>query len=219
MNKIALLGAGIASFGMFLALLVVKANRLVAGTQLGVLDLPVFFWLLPVLVLSAGWAFSRFKTRGLGLVVLGNFLLVLLLSLLTLSSRELGANPISRVAPAGGYWLLLLGAWLIAYAGALELHRLWLASLGVLIGMIFLLTGALDFLSVLREYTANQSEFWQETLRHIQLAFAAWVLSSLLGVILGAYSASRPRVSSITLGLANALQTVPSIALFALLIP
>ncbi len=217
MNKIAVLGLSLAGLGMFLPLLIVKANRLVVGNSVGIFGLPMFFLLLPLLFLAFFLAFSKIKS--LALMLLGNFMFLLLLALLSLSSRELGVNPISRVAPASGYWLLLLGAWLVAYAGALGMRQLWLSSLGIVFGIGFLLTGGLDYLSVLREYSANQSEFWQELLHHIQLAFAAWVLSSLLGGLIGAYAAFRPRISSVALGLANALQTVPSIALFALLIP
>jgi osmoprotectant transport system permease protein len=219
MNKIALLGVVLASLGTFLPLLVVKANRLVVGTSVGIFALPIFFWGLPLLFLLTGLAFSKIKSRAVGLVGLGNFWLLLLLAWLSLSSQTLGVNPIARVAPASGFWLLLLGAWLVAYAGALEMRQLWLGSLGILMALGFLLTGGLDYLSLLREYSANQAEFWQETLRHIQLAFAAWGLSSLIGGFIGAYGASRPHISSLTLGLANAMQTVPSIALFALLIP
>jgi osmoprotectant transport system permease protein len=218
-NKIALLGVSIASLGMFLPILVVKANRLVAGNQVGITALLMFFWLAPLLLSALGLALSKLKSRGVGLLILGQITLLFLLIFLALSSRELGANPISRVAPASGFWLLGLGVWLLAYAGALEMQKLWLASLGFLIITLFVISGALDALSVLREYTANQSEFWQEALRHIQLAFFAWGFSSVLGVLLGVYSATRPRISSLSLGFANALQTIPSIALFALLIP
>ena len=219
MNKIAFLGVGIASLGIFLPLLIVKANRLVAGNSIGVVALPMFFWLVPMLLLATLLASSKLKTRGLGLFGLGQLTLLLLLVFLSISSHELALNPISRVAPAAGFWLLLLGAWLLGYAGALEMQKVWFASFGFLLISIFLLTGWLNSLSVLREYAANQSEFWQEAWRHMQLAFFAWILSSLLGVVLGVYSASRPRISSLTLGFANALQTIPSIALFALLIP
>ena len=219
MNKIALLAVAFGGLGMFLPLLVIKANRLVAGNQLGVLGLPIFFLVVPLLFMSIWLARSKLKSRGLGLLLLGQLTLLLLLILLSITSRELGINPISRVAPASGFWLLLLSAWLVVYAGALEMRRLWFSSLGFLLITIFLLSGWLDALSVLREYTANQTEFWQEVWRHMQLAFFAWVLSGGLGITLGVYSASRPRASSLSLGLANALQTIPSIALFALLIP
>ncbi len=219
MNKIAILGVGFGSLGMVLPLFVVKANRLVAGNLLGVLGSPMFFWLIPLLCLITLVTISKLKTRGIALLSLGQLTLLVLLFLLSVSSRELGINPISRIAPASGFWLLFLGAGLVAYAGALEMRRLWFASLGFLFIAFFLLFGWLDSLSVLREYTANQAEFWQEALRHLQLAFFAWILSSLLGLVLGVYSASRPRVLRLSLGLANALQTIPSIALFALLIP
>ncbi len=219
MNKIALLGVLCAGCAAFLPLMIVKANRLLAGTALGIAAVPVTYWLLGVFFLALPVAWLKFKSRAVVLLVLGNFSLLALLLGLSIFSQNLGTNPISRVSPAFGYWLWLLAAWLLAYAGALELGRLWLAGLGLSAGLGLLVFGAFDSLSVLREYSANQSEFWTEVLHHLVLAFWAWVLSSLLGLVLGVYAASRVKISGVILGIANGLQTIPSIALFALLIP
>ncbi len=220
MNKIALLGVFCAAFGAFLPFLTLKANRLLAGTALGFSAFGFVYLLgLGIILLTLPLAWFKIKSRAVFLVLLGNFGLLALFTGLSLLSQDLGVNPISRVSPASGFWLWLLAAWLVAYAGALELRQTWLAGLGLLAGAGFLVFGAFDSLSLLREYSANQNEFWTEVLRHLALAFWAWVLSSLLGLMLGVYAASRAWASGFILGIANGLQTIPSIALFALLIP
>lgn len=209
-----------AALAAFLPFVTLKANRLLAGTALGWAELPSVYWILvPMLLVVSPFVWARHQARGLCLFVLGQALLIALLALLSSTASLLGQDPISRVSPAAGFWLWLLGAGLIAYAGALEMRRLWLASSSALLLLGFLLFGAFGSLSVLREYAANQSEFWQESLTHIRLALAAWGFSSLIGGLLGVYAATRPSIARWLLGIANALQTIPSIALFALLIP
>lgn len=69
--------------------------------------------------------------------------------------------------------------------------------------------------------------FWQtqagklaeQTLQHVGLTAAALLLAVLIGVPLGIWLTRRPRWAPAVLGLAGALQTVPSIALLGFLIP
>ncbi|GAB2940720.1 hypothetical protein GCM10027048_01380 [Hymenobacter coalescens] len=59
----------------------------------------------------------------------------------------------------------------------------------------------------------------EQTLQHIGLTAAALLLAVLLGVPLGLWLTRRPRWAPAVLGVAGALQTVPSIALLGFLIP
>ncbi len=218
MNRIAWLGLACCGVALLQAFVLFKANRLLAGTAISVLQVP---WLLqivlPLLLFIVAGLFV--KARAVLLWLLGTGLMIALFILLSIISKDLGVNLIARVSPAAGFWLLLIGATLIAYAGALELQKLWLVLIGVVVGVAMLLFGFFDAISVMREYYANQNEFWQEVLRHCQLTLWAFLLSSCLGIALGIFAASRPMVSRWSLGVANAFQTIPSIALFALLIP
>jgi osmoprotectant transport system permease protein len=56
-------------------------------------------------------------------------------------------------------------------------------------------------------------------LRHVELAASALVAAIVLGVPLGIVASRRKRLGAIVLGAAGVLQTVPSLALLALLIP
>lgn len=57
------------------------------------------------------------------------------------------------------------------------------------------------------------------TLRHLALAGAGVLLAALLGIPLGILLTRWPRLAGLVLGLAGVLQTVPSLALLAFLIP
>jgi osmoprotectant transport system permease protein len=57
------------------------------------------------------------------------------------------------------------------------------------------------------------------TLRHLALTGAAVALAALLGLPLGIAASRRPRLSRLALAAAGALQTIPSIALLAFMLP
>jgi osmoprotectant transport system permease protein len=65
----------------------------------------------------------------------------------------------------------------------------------------------------------NQREFLELTLEHLLLVGISTGLALLLGVPLGILLTRRPKLSTPVLGLANVFQTVPSLALFGILIP
>jgi len=71
----------------------------------------------------------------------------------------------------------------------------------------------LDFLA------ANGAEFAGLVWQHLVLVTVSTVVSVLIGVPLGIAVTRRPSLSGAVLGAANVLQTIPSLALFGLLIP
>ncbi|MYM25586.1 ABC transporter permease subunit [Duganella sp. FT135W] len=60
---------------------------------------------------------------------------------------------------------------------------------------------------------------WRLTQQHLTLVLLAVAAACLIGVPLGVLAASLPRLRQVVLGLTGVLQTVPSLALLALLIP
>ena len=133
-------------------------------------------------------------------------------------------DTMARVAPASGFWLLLL-AFALAAADALSRMRLSLAGRWLMLGGAAVVIGAilwsgwLDGVSVMREYEARKDLFWREALRHLVLAFGSLGVALLIGlpVGIGIYLSSRLRRP--VLGVLNILQTIPSLALFGIMIP
>jgi osmoprotectant transport system permease protein len=66
---------------------------------------------------------------------------------------------------------------------------------------------------------STASDLWQKTLQHLYLTFVALVLAMVVAVPLGILLNFTPRVSNVVLYLAGLLQTIPSIALLAIMIP
>jgi osmoprotectant transport system permease protein len=130
--------------------------------------------------------------------------------------------PLDRTSLGGGYWLLAV----LCGLAAAEALRGWSTRAGVsLMGNLFvvapivalLLSGHLDALSLLKEYANRQEVFDAALQRHGLLVLATLVPTLLIGVPLGVLAARRPGSQPALLSVLNLIQTVPSIALFALL--
>jgi len=63
------------------------------------------------------------------------------------------------------------------------------------------------------------ADFWPLTAQHVKLVATSVALAVAAGVPLGALAALNPATGSVVLGITAALQTVPSLALLAMLIP
>lgn len=62
-------------------------------------------------------------------------------------------------------------------------------------------------------------ELWQRLLEHLELTFVAVGIAALIGYPLAALVWNRPRWRSLVVGFCNLFQTIPSLALLALLLP
>ena len=219
--------AGLAA-AVGLAFLTQAPNRLVTGTGIRLSELlagPQMALLLPAAVLAGG-VFRPSSRRLHALVLLAS--LALLVGWIALAGNQATriaatATPLARTSLGGGFWVLCT---LTALAAADAVQRLHLRPLSpalvlsaVVLPLVFLLTGgALDALSLLKEYRNRQDVFDAALLRHLQIVVFTLVPTLLIGVPLGLAafrSAALARPLFAVLGL---IQTVPSIALFGLLI-
>ncbi len=133
------------------------------------------------------------------------------------------ANTYARVAPGGAFWIVAF-AFSIALADAsvrLKMSPLGrLALLAFTAGMLWLLlwSGAWDSLSILREYANRADVFWREARVHLLLAVGSLAGAAVIGIPLGILCFRVQPVRAALLNSLNILQTIPSMALFGLLI-
>lgn len=227
LSRQGLLFALIGLAGLALPLVQLRPNRIVPGEPL---SLPAALgwqgWALAVLMGAALLALLPARLppwAGLALAWPGALLSVLALgwSATALIAPE---APLARVSPAAGFWLLLL-AFGLAAADALArlappLAWRWGLLLGtVLAGAAILSSGVLDDISVMREYQSRHDVFWREAGRHLLLAFGSLGLALAAGLPLGVLVHQAPRLRGAVLGALNAVQTVPSLAMFGIMIP
>jgi osmoprotectant transport system permease protein len=160
------------------------------------------------------------------LALAGSILALIVLPLLAgraANALMAGAAPAARVGLGGAFWILMLTTGLAAVdatqrIGLAALRRGALALLPAAGLLALAFAGAFDDLSLAREYANRREMFASEFLRHVLLVAAAVVLAAMIGMPLALASRGRPRFGRAMFGTLNLLQTVPSIALFGLLI-
>ncbi|GGJ74563.1 ABC transporter permease [Deinococcus aquiradiocola] len=129
--------------------------------------------------------------------------------------------PFARASASSGVWLWLLGSAVAAYGARLAartrteraLGLLWLLPLA-----FWAFTGFFTHWSVVVEGTAERDRLLQEFVQHLTLVGSALAIALLLGGPLAVLASRRPRVAGAVLSVANAVQTIPSLALLGLLI-
>lgn len=231
-SRVHLLLVALAVFAAFcLPLLTVAPNRLLTGQGVGLIELLTggrWGLAVPALVLwTAPWRAPSRWQRG-AVIVAASLLGAVLLALCGQEAQARTAEPDSlvRVSFGGGFWLLLLAAWL-QLAQALQgdgddtpsLPRQVVVVAASFLPLIALLAGgALEHLSLLKEYRNHQDSFDAALLRHGQLVLGAVLPAMVIGSALGVWAFRRRAVGAAVFPVLNVLQTVPSIALFGLLI-
>jgi osmoprotectant transport system permease protein len=160
------------------------------------------------------------------------FAFILALALLLLDLHGAGtaaravaaaAGPAARTGLGPAFWIIALCAALAMLdavqrrgAGA-GLRLLAVAAVGA--GVAALVAGGdLSSLSILREYAARRDAFAAELARHCLLVLASLGAALAIGVPLGLLAARRSRLEAPLFAVLNLVQTIPSIALFGLLI-
>ena len=204
-------------------------NRLVSGRPISLwhaASLPVTAAIALTGVLLFAMCFTassralHYAEAGLAAALL---LLVLFAAGAAASRLAPGAKPAVRISLGAAFWVL-------ASCGALAvvdaLQRLdagpamrVLAVAAIVAGAAALAAaGIFDGLSIVREYTTRRQLFAEAVMRHVALVAGSVGPAIAIGFPLGVAAARKPAVQGPLFAVLNLLQTIPSIALFGLLI-
>ena len=218
---------GLASFSV--GWLTLKPNRLAAGTSLKLWDslgggeaaVIIGLWLLCLALGMVGKRRWQVIALGIGLnlVVFATFVF----SGAGASRLLEGASSVERVSLGAGVWLTCLGAYISVFSCRQKLHgsRFWqsfvswsgLVSLLVLLGV-----GWLNNLSVVVEFHRQEAQFGHQLWNHIILFASSVIVGALIGIPLGIWASRSRQAERPIFFITNIVQTVPSLALFGLLI-
>jgi osmoprotectant transport system permease protein len=228
-DRLALIGSLIGLASLFPGWLTLRPNRLAAGTGLGIwesLGTPqaaaiTGLWLFCFILGLVAWK----RWRGPALGIAANSIIILIFwAIGTGSGRLLTGEPdIARASLGAGFWVALAGAYTLVFAARRRLddRPVWRhlvswagpAALAVMLG-----AGWLDSLSVMQEYAGNRARFLQEALQHIRLFGGSVVIAIIIGIPLGVWATRNRYAEKPVFFVTSIVQTVPSLALFGLLI-
>ena len=142
----------------------------------------------------------------------------------------LGADTLAQAGPASAARTSFgSGFWVMAVATALALADLTSrASLSpvarALVGLmaalpisVMIISGHLDSMSIMKEYANKADLFHQAVIRHFAIVISALIPTLVVGVPLGVLAFRNAALGGPILTVLNIVQTVPSIAMFGLL--
>lgn len=204
-------------------------NRLVSGEpivlwQTG--DRAICLWLAAfgVGLLVAAFAPNAQGTHLIALALGISALLLLIYAAGSVASNRMAAaTPATRISLGWAFWAAGFCLAMIVIDAQQRLDAGNVARLGIATGIFaaiaaMALTGSFDGLSLAREYAARRGEFGTELARHCWLVLVSVITTSAIGAPLGIFVARRPAAAPGLFSALNLLQTIPSVALFGLLI-
>ncbi|WP_145519976.1 ABC transporter permease [Yersinia mollaretii] len=203
-------------------------NRLISGQGIPLTSLftgPVWWLFVPVVILFAFAFFKQNRVLHWSTVLFAEVLLFGLLLLAGRTATQLtgGEESLARTSLGGGFWLMSGLSLLIAVDSLSRaiVNPVWRSLANVLLVLpvvILLATGQLDQLSLMKEYANRQDVFDDALWQHLQILLATVVPAVLIGIPLGLLCFRSRRFQSTIFSTLNIIQTIPSIALFGLLI-
>jgi osmoprotectant transport system permease protein len=226
-DKLGIVIALLAAYGaLWASFATLKPNRIVQGQAQAMLQsLPAWAGWGLVVVLVLAIAAALFRTAPWIKLLAA----VVALAALTLSIGYAATfltptgNSYARVSPASGFWILLFAFALLAADAITRLDPppamrvLFLVLAAAAIGGL-LMSGSWNGLSIMKEYAGRADVFWIEAGKHVELALGSLFAAVLVGLPLGILCHRVAPLRDGVLNTLNLVQTIPSIALFGLLI-
>jgi len=210
---------------VWLPFVVFKANRIVPGDACSLLQVLPQWEVLAfyaILVLVAVTVLGSVSARlRLAAALIGVAAVTLTIGAAGDVLTPLG-NKVVRISPGTSFWVLLVCLGLLATDAITRLRPgpglrvVFLVLFAAVVGAA-LASGILDHLSVMREYEVNATRFAREARQHVFLALGSVSAAVLFAVPVGILCHRVPRLRAGTLGALNLIQTIPSIALFGIL--
>lgn len=226
-DKLGALAAAISVWALALApFATLKPNRIVQGQAVGLLgSLPGWLGLVTLTALVVSLLVAFIKTSlspRLAAAVVAVLMLFVSIGQAAMYLTPAG-NGFARVSPASGFWLLLFANVLIIVDALAKLNlrpaaRVLLLGVTVLAFTAFLWAGGWQQLSIMKELVARSDVFWREARHHLLLAGGSLLAALIIGLPVGLICHRVPTLRNATLSLLNTVQTIPSMALFGLLI-
>ncbi|RUW61664.1 ABC transporter permease [Mesorhizobium sp. M7A.F.Ca.US.008.03.1.1] len=226
-DKLGVVIAAISAYAAFAApFATFRANRIVPGQARSILEaLPATTGALLLAIIVVAALIALFKTPLVLRLAASVAALAALALLIGVAGTFLtpAGNTFARISPASGFWILIFAFTLLLADVLTRLNLSPLARVGVLVASalaigLLLISGSWDNLSILKEYFNRADSFWAEGSKHVTLALGSLAAAVIVGLPLGILCHRVENLRAGVLNVLNIIQTIPSIALFGLLI-
>lgn len=236
------MGSLVAAFGFFfLPLLEIKPNRLASGITINLFEIQGDYRYLALFILALvplAIASNRQRLqRGWSLVAVGNLLIILTLLLPASAAAHLldGAEALfsegtrisnPRIFTSGAMAFGLLGGYIVLFGGLRDLvaekvgvgQRIFASFSGVVIVVWMLTSGTFDIYSIMVEFSQRGSTLGRRFIEHLVFVLVSLSAGLVIGIALGLWAARDERMGKIILYVVGIIQTIPSLALFGVLL-
>lgn len=222
-------------------MLEIKPNRLASGITVNLFELQgdlryITLFILALVPLVVAFQSQRLQ-RGWTLVAIGNLLIFLTLLLpanaaaLFLDDAELLfeegtriSNP--RIFTSSAIALGMLGGYVVLFGGLRDLvaekvstwKRALAGAVGASLVVIGLLNGSFDIYSIMVEFSQRGETLGQRFVEHFVFVAVSLAAGLIIGIALGLWAARDERMEDIILYTVGIIQTIPSLALFGVLL-
>jgi len=228
-DSVAVTGSVIGLFSLLFGWLTLKPSRIVAGTSLSLWESVDWAGAAVILTLWLICFALSFVGKGrLQAVILGtaaNLILIIAFVLTGLAASRLleGEAPFARASLGAGVWITLAAVYIVIFASRQRLPdsrvlRNLVSWTGLAVIGVLLIVGWFNDISIVQEFLGREGRFLQELRQHVFLFGGSVAVGALLGILLGIWATRSRRAERPIFFIANITQTIPSLALFGLLI-
>jgi len=228
-DSVAITGSVIGLSSFLFGWLTLKPSRIVTGTSLSLWE--SVDWAGAAVILALWlicFVFSFTKKERPQAVILGtaaNLILIIAFVLTGLAASRLleGEAPFARASLGAGVWITLAAVYIVIFASRQRLPdsrvlRNLVSWTGLAVIGVLLIVGWFNDISIVQEFLGREGRFLQELRQHVFLFGGSVAVGALLGILLGIWATRSRRAERPIFFIANITQTIPSLALFGLLI-
>jgi osmoprotectant transport system permease protein len=228
-NSVAIAAAIIGLLSISFGWVTLRPNRLAAGQSMHLWEATdwygttviVCLWVVCIILSLAG----KRNLPGLMLGMTANVILILTFILAGFASNTIleGEPSFARVSPGAGIWITILAVFMLVFAARQRLAdsqilRQLVSWSGLIIVLVLFLSGWLNNISIVQEFAVQKERFFQELGQHIAIFSGSVFIGTILGIGLGIWATRSAYSEKPIFFIANITQTIPSLALFGLLI-
>ncbi|MBS3908881.1 MAG: ABC transporter permease [Actinobacteria bacterium] len=229
-DRVVLAGVTLGLFSISIpAFVTYRPNRLAAGESLNLWSAigawAILFYLLWLSLVIVVPLVKNDTARNAATGVLANALFVLGFLFAGIAATDLASseNPFARTSLAAGFWLNTLAAYIVLVFARQNLGQdRVLGTITTYAGFggaaLLAAGGFVNELSIMQELVNNEERFIAEALRHLTLSGIAVTIGSVIGVTLGIIAFKNRASERPAFLFVNFVQTIPSLALFGLMI-